>query len=665
MENKINNKIKSYFIILNLVIAILAFSYMISAQLEGSEIPPPTTPLPTGQRGTFKLPTDPFLIKESPTHPTGVLKEYFSTVIFTDFLVIAGWTGMGALVGSLAGGNDGEIWGAISGLTGGLVYSLAKHYLAKTGGSFLFKIGSFSVTPGIAGIGVGLLIFALTYKKTSTQKVEFNCLPYEPPIGGDNCELCNNFEECSEYTCKSLGQACNIINKGTEHQKCIWTNPQDVNSPIIDVKTQTDGLTTKPFLSVRPPATGVEIKPTSGKCIKAFTPLEFTITSDEPSQCKVDYNITSFEQMSFYVGGDNLFSYNHTEKLSLPGPDAINKVAPEILNDGVYTLYARCQDANGNKNENAYAIRFCVEPGPDLTAPIIVDTSIPSESPIQFDQTTLDIEVYVNEPAECMWSREDKDYSLMEKTMDCDTNLWEMNNEDTYTCRTTLEGIENRKDNSYFFKCKDQPGTDDSDRNTNTNSYEYTITGTQPLNILESEPTGTISGATDTIPVTLKIKTDNGYNNGDATCYYSLTEDEEDYIEFSETTTNLHKQRQDLPTGDYTYFYKCIDLGGNAIYNSTQFNVETDKQQPIVVRVYQESSDLKIITSEKAECSYSNKNCNFEIDDGISMTTTNFINHLTDWKTSKKFYIRCKDKYNNQPNPNECSMIVRPWDVAG
>ena len=676
METKINDKLKSYFLIINLLIAILAFSYMISAQLpEDTQTFAPTTPLPTSQRGTVKLPEGSVseageliggaskvaedIAKES-AKPT--IKEYLSKDLFDDFLIIAGWAGLGALVGSLAGGKDGEIWGAVSGLSGALTYSILTHFFGQ--GGTVFNIGSFAITPGIAGIGVALIVFTITYKQTSTQKVEFNCLSYEPPIGGDNCELCNDFEECSEYTCKSLGQACNIINKGTEQQKCIWINPQDVNSPIIDVKVLTSGLTTKPFSSVRPPATGIEIKPTSEGCIKAFTPLEFTITSDEPSQCKIDYNITTFEQMSYYVGGDNLFDYNHTEKLSLPGPDTINKIAPEILNDGIYTLYARCQDANGNKNENAYAIRFCVEPGPDLTAPVIVDTSIPSESPIQFDQTTLEIEVYVNEPAECKWSREDKDFNLMENAMECDTNLWEMNNEDTYTCRTTLEGIENRKDNSYFFRCKDQPGEGDSDRNTNTESFTYIIIGTQPLTILESESTGTIKGATDTIPVILKIETDNGYNNGDATCYYSLTEDEEDYIEFSETSSNLHEQRQDLPTGDYTYYFKCVDLGGNAVYNSTQFNVESDKQQPIIVRVYKESGNLKLITNERAECSYSLKNCNFEIDDGIQMTTSNFINHISNWETSKKFYIRCKDEYNNQPNPNVCSIVVRPWEFA-
>jgi len=659
-------KLKAYFIITNLIIAIIAFSYMANATWL-----PPSTPLPTG---TASAPALTEAIKEtenslSSTSPSdlplketastgGIIKNYFTKGIMDDFFVIIVWTGLGAIIGSLAGGEDGEMWGAISGLSGALTYSLTKYFLLQTGETSLFGV-SF-LTPAVAGIGVGLIIFALTYKQTSTKTVEFNCLPYQAPIGGTDCEKCNDFQECSEYTCKSLGQACEIINKGTESQKCIWQNPEDVNSPKIQVQVLTKAHKTTPFTNIRPPATGVEINPISSKCIQAFTPLEFTIITDEPAQCKIDYNITRFDEMAYFVGGDNLFSYNHTEELSLPGPDAINKIAPELQNDGVYTLYTRCRDANGNTNEDAYAIRFCVEPGPDLTAPIIIDTSIPSGNPIQFNKTNLEIEVYVNEPAECKWGKTDQDYTLMENTMTCSQNIWEMNNENRYICKTNLTGLQSRTENKFYFRCKDQPNAEESERITNTNSYEYIIKGTQPLNILSVSPNETIMGATEIISIPLEIKTDNGYDNGKAICYYSLTPNETDYIEFLETRTNIHKQTQELPTGTYTYYFKCVDLGGNADYTTTSFKVESDNQQPTIVRVYKESSTLKIITNEKTECSYSFNDCNFEISDGIKMTSYDFISHTIEWK-SKTTYIRCKDKYGNQPNPNTCSIKIKPW----
>ena len=117
-------------------------------------------------------------------------------------------------------------------------------------------------------------------------------------------------------------------------------------------------------------------------------------------------------------------------------------------------MYVRCQDANGNFNQDAFSVRFCVEAGPDTTPPRIVDTSVASSSPIQYNQTSLELEVYVNEPAECKWSREDRIFDNMENSMACATRLEEMNNQNVYTCETVLTGIEDRKINNYYFRCK-------------------------------------------------------------------------------------------------------------------------------------------------------------------------------------------------------------------
>ncbi|MDD5191575.1 MAG: hypothetical protein PHX96_00395, partial [Candidatus Nanoarchaeia archaeon] len=416
-------------------------------------------------------------------------------------------------------------------------------------------------------------------------------------------------------------------------------------------------------------ATGVVISKEDGTCVDAFTPLEFTITTDEPAQCKIDYNLTrDYISMTYYVGGSNLFAYNHTEKLSLPGPDTINKVDPELKNDGTYTLYIRCMDANGNPkqtsnfNQDAFSVRFCVKPGPDTTPPRIEGVNIPSKSPVQFNTTNLNIEAYINEPSECKWSREDRTFDNMENSMSCSTNLWEMNSNNVYPCSTTLTGIKDRTENKFYFRCKDQPGTEEGSRNVNVQSYEYIIYGTQPLNILSTGPNETIKGSTDTIPIELSAKTDNGYDNGNAICYYSTTGIENDYIQFLDTGTNEHKQRQDLTSGSYKYYFKCVDLGGNAAYDSTTFNVEVDRTPPSVIRVYKEGS-LKIITSEDSICTYSAKDCNFEIKDGIAMPYDNQEVHNAEWKM-QNYYIRCKDEYDNQPNPNTCSIIVKPVDLG-
>lgn len=249
--------------------------------------------------------------------------------------------------------------------------------------------------------------------------------------------------------------------------------------------------------------------------------------------------------------------------------------------------------------------------------------------------------------------------------MNCDTRVFQMNNKNLYTCRATLTGIQDRKNNDYFFRCKDQPFAVDGDRNVNTQSYKYTLVGTQPLNILEINPNETIKGAADVLPVFLEVKTDNGHDNGNALCYYYNDDDnespakEEDYVLFHETKNKVHIQRQDLASGSYTYYIKCIDLGGNADYDSVSFNVETDRTSPKIVRVYKDVG-LKVITDEKSECSYSTTNCNFEIDSGIAMSSSDNLMHNADWELNKNYYVRCKDKYDNEPFPNTCSIIVRP-----
>jgi len=601
----------------------------------------------------------------------GAVDELFGFLgkdIAKNFAVVGAMAFAGYLIGGLIGDNadialasamaagtfTAQIFAGSYGTEKGL--GLLSKYIANP---ISGKLGTgFLGNPIVLGVIVGAIVFTLMYKKTDTEIVEFSCYPYEPPIGGKYCEECG--EDCSEYRCKSLGQACELLNQGSEDEKCAWVNPRDVKSPKISLIDVSEGHIYKPDNNLRPPATGVEITQENGNCIKAFTPLEFKIKADEPAQCKIDYNLTKgFDEMNYFLGGSNLFEYNHTEKLSLPGADTLNKISPELKNDGTYTLYIRCRDANGNYNQDAYSVRFCVEKGPDTTPPVIIDYNIASGSPVQYNTTKLNLEVYVNEPSDCKWSREDRDYELMENSMLCNNEIWEMNANLVYTCKTTLTGIQDRKENLYYIRCKDKPNFNESERNVNTQSEIYSIIGTQPLNILEIKPNKTISSSSNLVPVYLEVKTDNGYDNGESICYYSLTGNENDYIEFAENT-NYHKQRQDLSPGDYKYYIKCVDLGGNTDYETTSFKVESDKQPPIIIRAYKENG-LKIITNEKASCYYSLQNCNFNIEDGIAMNKNDNI-HTTEWKDNL-YYIRCKDEYNNQPNPNSCSIIVKPYDI--
>lgn len=568
---------------------------------------------------------------------------------------------------SVGAGVAGTLWSA--GAADGFLGS------SSTGGANWWGRGDvLGATHGQAiGVGVGLVaaaaMFYMMYSDTEQEIITFTCYPWDAPTGGARCEECNDMSlPCSEYQCKSLGQACELLNPGTDEAKCSWNDRHDAKYPIItplesaltkDHKYTPDGV-------VNPPDRGViiiNLKNDEGK-VKAFTPLSFGIQTDEPAKCKLDYTRKkSFDDMSFYFGGSSTFKYNHTQVMSLPHPDISSSENLTIKNNGKYTLYARCQDANGNHNEGNFVINFAVDDSPDTTAPLIVATSLIDEMPVSYNTTEIDLEVYVNEMAQCRWDTMDREYDKMINDMSCVTKSTEMNAAMVYPCKTTLTGLRsNGAKNQFFFRCRDKP-LEDSDRNTNSQSKSLTLIGTEPLVIKSIEPNETIKGSSESIQTLFKVETVAGYKDGDATCYYSETGDAGDYIKFFQTDSYEHETELYLTDGEYEYFIKCVDLGGNTVYQNINFNIESDRTMPAVVRAYRDDAYLKIITNEESECVYDTKDCLFQFDDGIKMSTPEENEHFVDWAIENDFYIKCKDEYNNQPLPSECSIIVKPYEL--
>ena len=557
--------------------------------------------------------------------------------------------------------------------------ALAK-WISKEGGAPEFiKSWGGQTSANVAGLALVVIVFYLTYKDESTEIITYKCPVWEAPIGGANCDKCNDGNlPCSEYQCRSLGQACQLLNEGTTEEKCTWVNRHDVKFPIIQPWEDAllEDYVYNPDGTINPPDRGVKVlhgDSTTG-CVKAFTPLTFGIFLDEPAQCKIDYERkATFEEMSHNFGGSNLHRYNHTQIMSLPGADNLASENLTLTNDGNYELYVRCMDANGNYNTANFVFKFCVEKGPDTTPPLIVTTNLLNNMPVAYNKTEIGLETYTNEPADCKWSKLDKSYDDMENSMTCSSSITEMNAQMLYKCSTNLVGIKNNQKNDFYFRCKDKPLAGE-DRNVNMESYKFTLIGTQPLVITDVEPEDgeVVKDSTETVKVTLEAETAAGYNEGESTCYYSETGEDNDYVMFfyESGLDNLHYEHfQDLylTEGDYEYFIKCIDLGGNTDIWSTYFRVESDSEAPIIVRAYHEESYLKLITDEEAECVYGTDNdfkCNYLFEDGIKITEIDEVNHFTDWDTKINFYIKCRDIYGNGPNPDVCSMVVRAVDFA-
>jgi hypothetical protein len=596
--------------------------------------------------------------------------------------------GYGLTAGILAGKTTYGIYSAFS------KASDSKGWVDSSGK--VHKAGSVGQTGTLVSLGIGIAVaywvFAENYKKTKTRTMtmNFKCYAWQAPRGGEDCSKCNDniLKPCSEYRCKSLGATCKVINAGTSFIRCIDGSAKDVTSPGI--KEWKDALTLGYSYSdvKRRPAGGGSSsssdKSTSGMkitnpestdgCLKAYTPFTFGIITTEeddsgqPSQCKIDYkHTTKYDDMEYYMDGNNLYIENHTQTMSLPGTEALNQIIYEsnnslaIKNDGEYTLYIRCKDGNGNTNADEFAVRFCVDKSPDLTPPIIKSTSIPSESYVLYKVDNVSISVYVSEPSECRWDRKDASYTNMNNQMTCNNEIWEMNADYLYTCTTTLTGIKDRQENQFYFRCQDKS----KQNNTMSESYSYVLHGSQPLTILSTAPNGTVSGSSSTVVTTLEVATDNGANNGEARCSYSLTNNDENFVEMFETGSNKHKQDLDLSAGSYNYYFNCVDAGGNSAKNSTSFKVEVDKTSPIVARAYSYEGKLVIATDEESSCKYSTSSCNFNMDnEGLDMPYAGEVIHYAEWKTTQNYYIKCSDEYGNQPDSNQCSIVVRPYELV-
>jgi hypothetical protein len=584
------------------------------------------------------------------------------------------------LIGGLAGWDD-SLTNALSyGAAAGIMTTSALQSFGPTGftgvsglsygpGNFLGTSYGPLTGAGWIGLGVAVAVFVLTYKKESQKIYNFQCLPFEAPVKGEDCEKCNDdsFRPCSEYRCRSLGQACELTNQGSSEEKCVWVNPNDAVSPTItpwsEVLTENHRYTNR---DVRPDSRGTKIiyENSADGCLQAFTPLRFGVTTNEPAQCKIDFeHKETYDEMQFFFGNTNFYLYNHTQQFSLPSPDSLNAELPELENDGNYDFFVRCRDKNGNENLDEFAIQLCVDPSPDTTAPVIVATSIPSESYVQFGAENVPLEVYVNEPSECKWSTQSKEYSVMENTMSCATSLTQINARELYTCSTELTGISDREENNFYFRCKDQPSKAEEDRYVNVVSYEFILFGSQPLNIISSGPNETTIGNTQTVPVELKLITDDGAQEGTAICSFSDTGEEGNYVLMFETNSFEHKQILNLPTGNYNYFFRCVDIGGNAVEAEVSFGVIVDTQAPLVTRIYhdQPNSALKAVTNEDATCVYSLNSCNYVFEEGLEMVYSNpsvRTSHFAEWQSNQVYYIKCKDNFGNEPGPNSCSIIA-------
>jgi len=560
-------------------------------------------------------------------------------------------------------------WGyGIGAVAGSFAASMGvNNWLSNTGLNFF---GVWIPGAGLIGLGVGAVTFVLFEKQYSYDTVIFNCNSWQPVTGGSKCEQCNKgLFPCTKYKCQSLGQSCELVNEGTGDEICLWNDRNDISPPTIRAGkgVLSAGYEYIPDDATLAPDTGVIIKntATADGCAPPYTTLKYGVALDKPGLCKVDtVRKTDYDSMGTALSS-GMFKYNHT-LISYSGGINTSEAGLSFANGGEYSVYVRCQSKNGYSNVGTFVFKYCVSDEPDTSAPTIIATDPINGNPVAYGQTDKDVNIYVNKPSECKWSHSDLNFDLMEgEFSDCLATTYNANI--VFKCSTTLSGLKDGVSNTFYMRCKSYPGEAEENRYKNVESYKYTLIGTRPLVLDWVKPNGTtIKDSTTSVNVTLESHTSAGYKEGEAQCYYkdsSQTSEDSYVLFFSDASTYNyeHSQALWLEEGSYSYDVKCCDLGGNCEAATTGFDVETDTDSPMVIRIYNDNNKLKIVTDERAECVYSTTDCNYLFTDGLKLTTSDYTEHLAEWNTASNLYIKCQDEFGNQPDPNACTITVRPF----
>lgn len=540
------------------------------------------------------------------------------------------------------------------------------------------------------------------YQLYSQQVFAYQPSLWQPPTGGNNCEKCNDLviageHVCSEYICHTYGTTCNWTNSGTEYELCV----EDVQDGIPPIITPLEYAYDKPVFN--PPEAysyassraGARIvyEPHERGCVPAFTSVKIAVETNETAHCKIDVvphdeDGTStaqlemtFTQMQEMAEG-NVYTKTHT--LTLDSLAAASKNSMQASGYGWYTddvreLYIRCKDRGGAMNEYDYSVGFCVDEI-DMEAPRISGTNPETGSYLSYGTNFLEnFLVYTNEPAICKWDFEQKEYEYMLYDFDkCSTNLNEKIDlgSDKFGCKVNLTGLKPAQENVFYIACRDQPeliGTVNEPLRKTSKPEEIIFKGTQPLGISGvaidgQENNSVIKPLSDKDEFLLEVATYAGAEDGKARCSYSNDQGEEKdyslfYNEGSLEYLNINSHPLYLTNqGNYKYYIICEDIAENEVSTMINFSIEFDLEEPEVIRVYRDGEELKIITNEKSKCYYTTNSCDYNIQEGTEMTSSDGISHSTEWNIEKDLYIKCVDiPYGNIPSG--CNIIVRPFEI--
>ncbi|MBU3923375.1 MAG: hypothetical protein KJ592_00495, partial [Nanoarchaeota archaeon] len=162
------------------------------------------------------------------------------TISSVPFLPAYGGAMIGAAIGMVLGGMLAREMGLSRGGTtlmtiGGAMIGGAIGYNLLANSAFFAGMGPIGWAIIIIGAILAILGSFFGGSDCDPIIVEFECKPWQPPKGGDECSACNGdpLKPCSRYRCESLGAACQLVNVGSEEEMC-ESGVDDGKAPVLN-----------------------------------------------------------------------------------------------------------------------------------------------------------------------------------------------------------------------------------------------------------------------------------------------------------------------------------------------------------------------------------------------------------------------------------------------
>jgi hypothetical protein len=630
----------------------------------------------------------------------------FGYAALTTIAIAAAAFMVGSFIGSMMarGQPPGQAAVTVALWAGGVT---AATMITIIGINYLAGFGTLCIGPQVilcAVIAILAIVYALFTEGTDHEYfiTEFKCEAWQPPLVG-KCEECNNdVRPCSEYKCKSIGNNCQYFVENGEPGYCatlndIWNAKIEPWKEVLTPENAYSNVSSFGFK--------IENKKNNEKAVNAWESVAFGIITDKEAICKIDTNHSmKFEEMRYIMDSEldyatgKIDGKHHRIVLSpyatIVSPDEnIGTTLPMKEGDNEY--YIICQNFAGLVNDAPFVVQVKQAEGPDLTAPLITRIAPENNAYLALNSTTLNLFMYLNEPAECRYSFEsynsgwtdsgggivsitqvpDQDISIeaypdavVENPnsipMACITSP-SMGFYGEWMCAAFITNYTANK--KLYIECKDQPGLIESGmkrRNIVKEEYSANICE-KGLYIDSIEPNGNVELNSNT-SIELKIKTSGCINNGDAICSFRLPYYGSAYSTMLITGNKTHLQPlTSLGQGAKDIDVVCEDIAGNKAEAHTNFTIFIDDKPPVISRIFIDSGSLVLNTDEESECLANKNNMTIGCDFGYESATGRYFSTHTmalSGKGGDIFYVKCRDRFGNGPI-SDCTQIIKTDEI--